>query len=145
MSYQTPEGKVKKQGREICKRLGLYHFPVNQGGISLAGVPDDVLCVNGCFVHIEYKAHMVWNRQNKTAYRTLPTDLQVKRMEECRKNGGITLVIDDANIDTLEKTLLYIKSGKPMYNFWSVCLWSHSLEDFINYKTKGINPDVTST
>lgn len=137
MSYNTPEGRVKKQGRDICKKLGIYYFPVNQGGTSLAGIPDDVLCVNGRFVHIEYKAHMLWDKHTKTAYRSLPTDLQVKRMEECRASGGITLVVDDKNIDILEETLLYIKSGKKMKEFWSACLWTGSFEDFINYKAKG--------
>ena len=62
----TPEGFVKKEGREIVKKLGIYQFPVNQSGMSLTGVPDDVLCVRGWFVHIEYKALLDW-KLTKTA------------------------------------------------------------------------------
>lgn len=98
MAYNTPEGKVKKRGRDICTRLGLYHFPVNQGGYGSRGIPDDVVCVNGVFLHIEYKAAMDWTKRTKTAYKTLPTLQQCLKMWECRMAGGVTWVVDNNNI-----------------------------------------------
>lgn len=141
MGYNTPEGKIKKQGREICKKLGIYYFPVNQTGMSKGGIPDDVLCVNGQFVHIEYKAHMDWTKKTKTAFRTLPTDLQVKRMEECRASGGITLVVDDSNINNLEEELIAIMDKKMDVYF--VCGWAHTLEELLEYK--GETKDASSS
>ena len=128
----TPEGKVKAEGRKICKELGIYYFPVNQSGIGRRGIPDDVLCAGGMFVHIEYKAHMVFDKKNITAFRTLPTDLQVERMDACRNCKGITLVVDDVNIEYLKRILLDIRyQGNPMHNY---CEWEVTLEDFKKYK-----------
>lgn len=132
MGYNTREGKIKKRGREICKKLGIYYFPVNQTGMSKSGIPDDVLCVSGRFVHIEYKAHMDWSKKTKTAFKTLPTNLQAKRMGECRASGGITLVVDDNNIEDLERTLKLIASG-TMYHTTS-CTWQTDLKEFMAYK-----------
>lgn len=108
MSYSTPEGKVKKRGRDICTRLGLYHFPVNQGGYGSRGIPDDVVCVNGVFLHIEYKAAMDWTKRTKTAYKTLPTLQQCLKMWECRMVGGVTWVVDNNNITEMANLLPYI-------------------------------------
>lgn len=133
MAYsKTPEGKIKKRGREICKKLGIYYFPVNQGGLGRTGIPDDVLCVNGRFVHIEYKAHMDWTKRTKTAFKTLPTNLQVKRMEECRASGGFTMVVDDTNIEYLEDELKAIMEKKVGIYF--ACGWAHTLEELLEYK-----------
>lgn len=128
----TPEGKIKKQGRAICKKLGIYYFPVNQGGYGVVGIPDDVLCVNGKFVHIEYKAHMELTKRNKTAYKTLPTNTQVKQMESCRNSGGMTLVVDDSNIQYLEEDLNSILKNDLGHAIQ--CGWFTSLEDFLRYK-----------
>ena len=146
MSYNTPEGRVKKRGRETCRQFDLYYFPVHQSGMSKAGTPDD--CVNfwGVFGHIEYKAHMRWDKNHKTAHKTLPTASQVLRMEECRIRGGITLVVDDANIDHLENVLekIYIMAKRTRQADHmqrivkvaqsSVCGWNWSFRAFDDYK-----------
>lgn len=133
MSYSTtPEGRIKKRGREICKKLGIYYFPVNQGGLGRAGIPDDVLCVNGRFVHIEYKAHMDWTKKTKPAFKTLPTNLQVVRMDEARESGAVVLVVDDSNIQYLEQELKYISTRDQTKILR--CLWTWTLEGFLEYK-----------
>jgi len=104
----TPEGKVKAKGRAVCKDMGCYFFPVNQGGFGNRGIPDDTVCLEGVFIHIEYKAEMDW-RFSKTARKTLPTAQQVQRMQECRESGGITLVVDKNNIYALEGVLRRIR------------------------------------
>lgn len=101
MAKTTPEGRIKRQGRDICKKLmprGLFYFAAQMGGYGKAGIPDDILCVNGFFVSIEYKAEE----------KRKPTALQIKRMEEIRKAGGITLVVHAGNIYLLEGVLDFL-------------------------------------
>ena len=140
----TPEGKVKRAGRAICKEVGVYHFPVQQGGTSNAGIPDDVVCAWGLFLQIEYKHHMVWDKRTVTAYRSLPSDRQVWMMEKCRRGLGVTWVIDDTNLHLLEPSLRDIEAvaGEPVATIWQAAMnapgvWDWSYADFAMYK-KGI-------
>lgn len=143
MSYDTPEGKIKKRGRDICRFVDLYFFPVNQGGMSASGIPDDVVNFWGVFGHIEYKAHMRWDKNNKAAHKTLPTDKQCLHLERCRERGGISLVVDDENIDYLDDVLYKIRavaqhSGniKEIQRVAqeSICGWNWTYTDYNNYK-----------
>lgn len=129
----TPEGKVKAEGRKVCKDLGIYFFPVNQGGFGKTGIPDDALCVRGRFIHIEYKAHMRWDKRNKTAFSTLPTDRQVLMMEKARQAGAMTWVIDDTNIDELRPALKHILQSVYINTEYPISWW-WSYKEFTNYK-----------
>lgn len=133
MSYNTPEGRIKKRGRDICNNLYLYHFPVQQGGTSTGGIPDDVLCVNGRFVHIEYKAEMLWTRTKK-GYNSLPTTRQCRQMELCRRARGITLVVDKNNIAYLESDLKCIYTALPNQIVKLSCGWFWSITDYMDYR-----------
>lgn len=147
MAYDTPEGRIKKRGRAICNNMCLYHFPVQQGGTSTAGIPDDVLCVNGRFVHIEYKAEMLWTRTKK-GYNTLPTARQCRQMELCRRAHGITLVIDKHNINYLESDLSRIYTAVSNQIITLHCGWFWSITDYMDYREGGpitvnISPGTT--
>lgn len=138
MAYNTPEGKIKKRGRDICRKLELYFFSVQQGGTSLAGIPDDVLCVGGRFVHIEYKAHMDWRPTSavtKTSIQTLPTEKQCLAMERCRVSKGITLVVDDANIDYLYQDLETIAGCSAGTDALLYCGWKWFFKDYQRYRS----------
>lgn len=74
-------------------------------GFGRVGVPDDIVCLDGVFVSIEYKAALDF-RDTKTALRTLPRASQIITMDRIRESGGITLVVDINNIDQLEGELL---------------------------------------
>ena len=87
----TPEGKVKKKVVDVLKRLGAYYFSPVTGGFGRSGVPDIVACYNSKFIGIECKA-----ANNK------PTALQVKNLNDIIAQGGIALVINEDNLDTLE-------------------------------------------
>ena len=71
-------------------------------GYGASGVPDIIACWRGKFVGIECKAN-----GNK------PTGLQQKHLRDISISGGISLVIDETNIDMLE---FYI-TGKQKFNF----------------------------
>lgn len=90
----TPEAKVKKVGRAIMTRMGMYHFPAFSGGYGRSGVPDDIGCYQGCFVAVEYKANG-----------GKPTALQLKNMDDIRKSGGIALLIYEENVHQLEELI----------------------------------------
>lgn len=86
----TPEGKVKKKVQQILKDRGAYYFSPVTGGFGRSGVPDIVVCFHGRFVGIECKAG---NNQ--------PTALQLKNLDDIEKAGGVALVINEANVDSL--------------------------------------------
>ena len=90
----TPEGKVKKAGRAIMTKMGMYHFPAFSGGYGRSGVPDDIGCHLGVFVAVEYKA-----KGGK------PTALQLKNMDDIRKSGGVALLVDETNVHQLEELI----------------------------------------
>jgi len=98
----TPEKKVKTKVKKILDKLNCYHCMPTTGGYGASGVPDIIACWQGKFVGIECKAN-----GNK------PTALQQKHLRDISISGGISLVIDETNIDMLE---FYI-TGKQKFNF----------------------------
>lgn len=90
----TPEAKVKKKVTAILKSLGAYYFYPVTGGFGRSGVPDIVCCLNGNFVGIECKAG-----DNKA------TALQLKNLEEIQAAGGFAFIVNEDNIDSLERVL----------------------------------------
>jgi len=90
----TPEGKVKKRVKEILKEMGAYYAMPMGTGFSSSGTPDFLICKGGLFYGIECKANG-----------GKPTALQLKHLDDIRKAGGIALVIDETNVETLRKEL----------------------------------------
>jgi len=90
----TPEAKVKKKVAAHLKMLGAYYFYPVTGGYGKSGVPDIIGCYEGRFFGIECKAG-----KNK------PTPLQEKNLSDIKANDGISLVINEDNIDDV---LVYV-------------------------------------
>ena len=90
----TPEAKVKAKVKKILAELGAYYAMPVTGGYGNSGVPDFLVCKGGLFYGIECKAN-----GNK------PTALQIKNLEDIRKAGGVAVVIDETNIDSLKEVL----------------------------------------
>jgi Holliday junction resolvase len=95
----TPEAKVKAKVVKILKAHGVYYFYPVTGGFGRSGIPDVICCVSGYFLAIECKAG-----NNK------PTPLQEAEMQKIRDAGGVTLVINETNIDDVE---LLIRTYNP--------------------------------
>ena len=87
----TPEAKVKKRVVNVLKENDAYYFFPATGGYGRSGVPDIVGCYRGVFFGIECKAG-----SNK------PTALQEAEMLKIRKANGITLVINEENVDDVK-------------------------------------------
>jgi Holliday junction resolvase len=86
----TPESKVKKQVKKILDDLGAYHFSPMMDGYGRSGVPDIIACYKGRFIGIECKAG-----DNK------PTLLQLRNIEDIKRNQGLAIVINEGNIESL--------------------------------------------
>ena len=87
----TPEAKIKKRVVNVLKENGAYYFFPATGGFGRSGVPDIVGCYRGVFFGIECKAG-----SNK------PTALQEAEMRKIREANGITLVVNEENIDDVK-------------------------------------------
>jgi len=95
----TPEAKVKAKVIKILRATpGLYYFFPVTGGFGRSGVPDIVVCYCGIFVGIECKAG-----GNK------PTPLQDMEMTKIREAGGLTLIVNETNVDAVEALLVKIR------------------------------------
>ena len=64
------------------------------GGYGASGVPDIIACYEGRFIGIECKANG-----------GKPTALQKKHLADIKKAKGLSLLIDETNIDVLEYLL----------------------------------------
>jgi Holliday junction resolvase len=95
----TPEKKVKNKITNILKEEGVYYFFPATGGFGRSGVPDIVCCANGYFLAIECKAGT-----NK------PTALQVREIESIRSAGGVAVVANEENWDTVRDLVRKIKA-----------------------------------
>ena len=100
----TPEKKLKQKVCAKLKELGAYYFYASTGGYGASGVPDIVACYKGKFIGIECKAN-----GNKA------TALQQKHLREISMQQGISLIIDETNIDMLE----YYVTGKRVMSLES--------------------------
>ena len=86
----TPESKVKKQVKKILDDLGAYHFSPMMDGYGRSGVPDIIACYKGRFIAIECKSG-----DNK------PTLLQLRNIEDIKRNQGLAIVVNEDNIESL--------------------------------------------
>lgn len=91
---QTPEAKVKAKVVAQLKELGAYYFYPIGSGWGSSGTPDIVGCYKGRFFGIECKA-----KGNK------PTELQKMNLARIELNGGIALVIDETNADSVAELI----------------------------------------
>jgi Holliday junction resolvase len=85
---------VKQQVVKMLKARGVYYFFPVAGAYTSIGVPDIIACIRGKFVAIECKAGN--NR---------PTELQHKNIEAIRNNDGHAWVVNENDLETVEKNL----------------------------------------
>jgi Holliday junction resolvase len=86
----TPESKVKKQVKKILDDIGAYHFSPMATGYGRSGVPDIIACYKGKFIAIECKAG-----------KNTPTLLQLRNIENIKRNNGLAIVVNEDNIESL--------------------------------------------
>jgi hypothetical protein len=92
VSYNTPEGKVKRRVVEVLKKHGVWYFFPANNGFGVAGIPDIIAVVKGQFLGIEVKA----DRTKK------PTELQLQCGAKIQSAGGWWMVVyDQDSLDML--------------------------------------------
>lgn len=94
----TPEKKVKDKVVALLKQHGAYYFFPATYGMGRAGVPDIIICHRGLFVAVECKAG-----KGKT------TALQERELAAIRKANGIAVVVNETNIDLVQRILTTIE------------------------------------
>jgi len=87
---QTPEKKVKDSVTKILKTHGAYYFYPVMGGYGRSGIPDIIVCHKGKFVAIECKAGS-----------NTVTALQEAELKKIEDAGGIAVVVNERNLDTV--------------------------------------------
>ena len=96
----TPEKKVKDKVVKILKEYEAYYFYPVTGGFGASGVPDIIACYNGKFVGIEVKADLK---------KRGPTALQMKNLAHISKCGGVALIVDKDNTESVRAVLETLK------------------------------------
>ena len=95
---QTPEAKVKAAVRKLLVEFGIYHFSPAANGFGRAGIPDIICCFGGRFIAIECKAG-----------KGVTTALQDKELAAIRTAGGMTMVVNETNIQELKEKLQWMR------------------------------------
>jgi Holliday junction resolvase len=90
----TAEAKVKAKIVKQLKALGAYYFAPIGGPYAKSGVPDIIICFRGKFIAIECKAG-----NNKC------TTLQRMNLDAIKEAGGIAVVINEENVETVSNIL----------------------------------------
>ena len=93
----TPEALVKKKIRKILDDNKVYYAMPMGTGYGNSGVPDFLCCVAGRFVAIEAKAG-----------RGTTTELQDAHIEKIYSAGGVAMIINEQNLDTLEPVIQFM-------------------------------------
>lgn len=103
----TPEGRVKARVKQLLILHDVYHVMPVSNGMGSHGIPDFLVCAYGKFLGIE----------TKTAGK-LPTDLQMSNLRRVDEAGGISLVINENNLDELDGILHVLRiNGTPRSNY----------------------------
>jgi len=90
----APESKVKDKVKKILKSLGAYYTMPMGTGYGNAGVPDFIVCHKGRFIGVECKAGA-----GKT------TALQEKNLHDIETAGGVSMVVNESNLDVFQSTM----------------------------------------
>lgn len=96
----TPEGKVKKQVKEVLKSLGAYYVMPVTGGYGNSGAPDFLVCYKGRFIGLECKAG-----------RNTVTALQLHNLNSIKNANGVGLVVNEENVGVLQSILVNLTQG----------------------------------
>ena len=89
------EADVKKRVKEILTELGAWYYMPVPTGYGVQGIPDFIVCYEGLFIAIETK--FGGNKCSKW---------QEIRLREIDEHGGLALVIDETDVERLERQML---------------------------------------
>lgn len=97
---KTKESKLEEEVERFMQRKGIWQLARYQAQSNQNGLPDRLYLYKGYLLGLELKTD-----EGK------PTDLQLKKLEEINKNGGIGLIVRD--IATVEQLIGCIDAYQP--------------------------------
>lgn len=103
---KTREGKLEEQVERFMRAKGIWQLARYQAQSNQNGIPDRLYLYKGYLLGLELKTDI-----------GKPTKLQLKKIEEINRNGGIGLLVRD--VKTVEKLIKYIDAYEDyteMYN-----------------------------
>jgi len=84
--------------RKLLVDFGIYYFSPSANGYGRAGIPDIICCFGGRFIAIECKAG-----------KGVTTALQDRELAAIRTAGGMTMVVNEINIQELKEKLQWMR------------------------------------
>ena len=94
----TPEGKVKKNIKDVLNMRGIVYCMPATYGLGCSGVSDFIACYKGQFLSIEAKSG-----------KGTTTALQDKWLERVKTAGGKAIVVNGDNLEELKDMLIEIE------------------------------------
>lgn len=94
---KTPEAKVKDKIKALLKKYGCWFAQPIMQGMAQNGTPDLLACVGGMFMGVEVKAG-----------KGKPTELQKVQLRKIAESGGVSVVVNEQNLDQFEALLLHV-------------------------------------
>lgn len=89
------ENKVKR----YLKENNIWYVKYFENGVTKAGIPDILACVNGFFVGIEIKAS-----------KGKPSEIQKYQQEQIRKSNGISIILYPDMFEHFKSYVQYLLS-----------------------------------
>lgn len=93
------ESWVKEEIKKLLKEFKVYYFMPMGQMYGRSGIPDFICCFNGLFIGIEAKAG-----------KNPVSDIQAMELSRIHRANGITLVINETNLDSLRTVLMKLNT-----------------------------------
>ena len=98
---KTKESKLEEEIENFMCRTGIWQLARYQAQSNQNGLPDRLYLYKGYLLGLELKTD-----EGK------PTKLQIRKIDEINKNGGIALIIK--SVDEVEQLIKYIDAYEPI-------------------------------
>ena len=92
---KTKESKLEEEIENFMCKTGIWQLARYQAQSNQNGLPDRLYLYKGYLLGLELKTD-----EGK------PTKLQIRKIDEINKNGGIALIIK--NVDEVKRLIMYI-------------------------------------
>lgn len=101
------EKQFEQQVKAFLKNKGCWVLKTWSNGIQREGVPDLLVCCNGCFLGIELKA--------ETGH---PSDLQLWNIDQIREAGGIAMVLYPQQFEVFKRMINDLMENVSCMSAW---------------------------
>lgn len=114
---KTKESKLEEEVERLMKRKGIWQLARYQAQSNQNGLPDRLYLYKGYLLGLELKTD-----EGK------PTDLQLKKLEEINKNGGVGIIVKNIEI---VKHLIEIIDAYQVYTITCISNIQNSMKEWM--------------